>query len=79
MNLRALTSNRVVRLLKETFNDWMEDSALRLSAALAYYFDPVSGRARRDALQRTMSKTPPARPVATVSGLSTTSPIAAAR
>ena len=51
-----------------------------VGAALAYYFDPVSGRARRDALQRTMSKTPPARPVGTVSGLTTTaSPIAAAR
>jgi hypothetical protein len=48
-------------------------------AALAYYFDPVSGRARRDALQRAINKTPPARPVGTVSDLSTASPLAAAR
>lgn len=48
-------------------------------AALAYYFDPVSGGARRTALQRTVNKTPPVRPVGNVSGLSTTSPIAAAR
>lgn len=37
MNLQALTGNRVVKLLKATFDDWMEDHALRLSAALAYY------------------------------------------
>ena len=37
MNFQALLTNRPVRLLKETFNDWMEDNALRLSAALAYY------------------------------------------
>ena len=29
--------NKVIRLLKATFDDWMEDNALRLSAALAYY------------------------------------------
>jgi membrane protein len=37
MNFQALTGNRVVRLLKATFDAWMEDNALRLSAALAYY------------------------------------------
>ena len=37
MNLQTLTGNRVFKLLKATFNDWMEDNALRLSAALAYY------------------------------------------
>ncbi|MEO8350584.1 MAG: YihY/virulence factor BrkB family protein [Chthoniobacteraceae bacterium] len=37
MNLRALTPKKVIRLLKMTFTDWMEDNALRLSAALAYY------------------------------------------
>ncbi len=30
-------SNRWVNMLKLSFNDWMEDKALRLSAALAYY------------------------------------------
>ena len=33
----ALEDNRAVRLLKKTFADWMEDNALRLSAALAFY------------------------------------------
>ena len=37
MNLQVLTGNRVFKLLKATFDDWMEDNALRLSAALAYY------------------------------------------
>lgn len=37
MKLSSVTGNRVVRLLKATFADWMEDKALRLSAALAYY------------------------------------------
>ena len=37
MNLQTLTGNRVFKLLKATFEDWMEDHALRLSAALAYY------------------------------------------
>jgi membrane protein len=35
--LRRILGNRVFRLLKTTFNDWMEDRALRLSAALAFY------------------------------------------
>lgn len=37
MNLHALSGYRVLKLLKGTFDDWMEDNALRLSAALAYY------------------------------------------
>ncbi len=37
MNLRAITGDRVFKLLKETSDAWMEDNALRLSAALAYY------------------------------------------
>lgn len=37
MKLKTLEGNRAVRLLKSTFSDWMEDNALRLSAALAYY------------------------------------------
>ncbi|MEO6738898.1 MAG: YihY/virulence factor BrkB family protein [Chthoniobacteraceae bacterium] len=37
MHLQTFTGNRVVKLLKATFDDWMEDHALRLSAALAYY------------------------------------------
>lgn len=37
MNLQAITGSRVFKLLKETFDAWMEDNALRLSAALAYY------------------------------------------
>ena len=37
MNFKAITNHRVFKLLKETFDDWMEDNALRLSAALAYY------------------------------------------
>jgi len=37
MNMQAITGGLSYRLLKETFNDWMQDSALRLSAALAYY------------------------------------------
>ena len=37
MNLKSLTGNRAVRLLKSSFDEWMEDKALRLSAALAYY------------------------------------------
>jgi membrane protein len=37
MKLKAITGNRVVKLASETFRDWMEDKALRLSAALAYY------------------------------------------
>ena len=37
MNLRAITGDRVFKLLKETSDAWMEDNAPRLSAALAYY------------------------------------------
>ena len=37
MNLKVITGNRAVKLLTETFRDWMEDKALRLAAALAYY------------------------------------------
>jgi membrane protein len=37
MNLRAITEHRAVRMLRATFNSSMEDNALRLSAALAYY------------------------------------------
>ena len=37
MDLRALTQHRIVRMLRATFDSWMEDNALRLSAALAYY------------------------------------------
>jgi len=37
MNFSVITGNRVFKLLKATAADWMEDNALRLSAALAYY------------------------------------------
>ncbi len=37
MDFKALTQNKVIRLLKTTFDHWMEDNALRLSAALSYY------------------------------------------
>lgn len=37
MILKRITSNRVYRLLTKTFDDWLEDRALRLSAALAFY------------------------------------------
>ncbi len=37
MNFRRLTSNRFYLLLSRTVEDFMEDNALRLSAALAYY------------------------------------------
>ena len=37
MDFTAITGSRVFQLLKATFDDWMEDNALRLSAALAYY------------------------------------------
>lgn len=37
MNFNAITQNKVMHLLKTTFDGWMEDNALRLSAALAYY------------------------------------------
>ena len=37
MNNPALSFKSVGSLLKETVSDWLEDNALRLSAALAYY------------------------------------------
>lgn len=37
MNFQVITGNRVFKLLKATATDWIEDNALRLSAALAYY------------------------------------------
>ncbi len=37
MHLRPLTDHRVFRMLKATADAWLEDNALRLSAALAYY------------------------------------------
>ncbi len=37
MKYQKFTSNRIVRLLKATLDDWLEDNAQRLSAALAYY------------------------------------------
>jgi membrane protein len=37
MSIAALSPKRLVSMLKETASSWMEDNALRLSAALAYY------------------------------------------
>ena len=37
MNLQAITENRVYQLANGTIKNWLEDNALRLSAALAYY------------------------------------------
>jgi membrane protein len=37
VNRKLLNGRFVLGLLKDTFNDWLEDGALRLSAALAYY------------------------------------------
>lgn len=37
MNKKLLDGRFVFGLLKDTFNDWLEDGALRLSAALSYY------------------------------------------
>ncbi|RYD24177.1 MAG: YihY/virulence factor BrkB family protein [Verrucomicrobiaceae bacterium] len=37
MNLDVIVKNRWVDILRRSFADWMEDKALRLSAALAYY------------------------------------------
>ncbi len=34
---QTLTVNHVLKLIKATFDDWMKDNALRLSAALTYY------------------------------------------
>ena len=37
MTFSAITGSRAFKLLRATSDDWMEDKALRLSAALAYY------------------------------------------
>lgn len=37
MSLQTFTAKRALKLLKATFDDWLEDNAQRLSAALAYY------------------------------------------
>ncbi len=37
MNFKEIMKNRWLDLLKRSFDGWMEDKALRLSAALAYY------------------------------------------
>lgn len=37
MNLKTFTENRAISLLRQTVTEWLEDGALRLSAALAYY------------------------------------------
>lgn len=37
MNFKPIMDNRWLGLLKRSFKGWMEDKALRLSAALAYY------------------------------------------
>ncbi len=37
MNFRAIMENRWLSLLKRALSGWMDDKALRLSAALAYY------------------------------------------
>lgn len=37
MKFQAPDGKRIFKLLKSTFDNWMEDNALRLSAALAYY------------------------------------------
>ncbi|RYD24313.1 MAG: YihY/virulence factor BrkB family protein [Verrucomicrobiaceae bacterium] len=37
MNLDVIVKNRWIDILRRSFADWMEDKALRLSAALAYY------------------------------------------
>ncbi len=37
MNFDAITGNKAFQLTRETVNNFLEDSALRLSAALAYY------------------------------------------
>jgi len=37
MKFKAILQNRGVSLLRQTATEWMEDGALRLSAALAYY------------------------------------------
>lgn len=37
MNVKSITQNCWVVLLRQTVNEWLDDGALRLSAALAYY------------------------------------------
>ncbi len=37
MHFQAIMQNRWLQMFKRTLSDWMEDKALRLSAALAYY------------------------------------------
>src|SRR5678815_1461906 len=37
VNKKLLNGRFLLGLLKDTFSDWMEDGALRLSAALSYY------------------------------------------
>ncbi|MEO8353882.1 MAG: YhjD/YihY/BrkB family envelope integrity protein, partial [Chthoniobacteraceae bacterium] len=37
MNVKPILQSRLLTMLKATVNDWLEDNALRLSAALAYY------------------------------------------
>jgi membrane protein len=37
MSTISLSPGSIFKMLKQTFNDWLEDNALRLSAALAYY------------------------------------------
>jgi membrane protein len=37
MKFKAITQNRWVALISQTVTEWMEDGALKLSAALAYY------------------------------------------
>lgn len=37
MSFKAITQNRWISLIRQTVSEWMEDGALKLSAALAYY------------------------------------------
>lgn len=37
MNFKSIAQNRWVTLLQQTFQEWLDDGALKLSAALAYY------------------------------------------
>lgn len=37
MQIKALLQNRWISLIRQTITEWMEDGALKLSAALAYY------------------------------------------
>ena len=47
MNLQAIAGHRVFKLLKETFDAWMEDNALRLSAQLQGYIGAPAAEAVR--------------------------------